>query len=244
MTASERYRRGFGLSLLLHATLLGTAWILWKKPSKSTSQEPHRWQVSMVKPPKPPPPPPPRNRPLPQPELSYEPAVASLPPPGPQPATGGAPLPSPGFGPVTAGRTPLAGLPNIGVPVGVEGVGGSGGSGLGGGTGGGGTGFAGPRAAPSIAAPESSLTPIRRIAPTYPIEARRQKLEGWVRVEFTVREDGSVEDITVKGAQPPGVFEQAAIAAIGEWLFSPATENGKPVRKRAAQTLRFELTKR
>lgn len=89
----------------------------------------------------------------------------------------------------------------------------------------------------------AALAAIVRIPPTYPMEARRQKLQGWVRLEFTVTEDGSVTDIKVREARPPRVFDQAAINALGQWKFRPAMENGKPVRKRAAQTLKFELDK-
>lgn len=89
----------------------------------------------------------------------------------------------------------------------------------------------------------SALTPIVRIPPTYPMQARRLKTEGWVKLEFTVQEDGSVVDIKVRDAKPAGTFDQAAMAAIGQWKFRPAMENGKPIRKRAMQTLKFELDK-
>lgn len=71
-------------------------------------------------------------------------------------------------------------------------------------------------------------------------DARRQKIEGWVRLEFTVLEDGSVAGLKVREAQPPGVFEQAALAAVARWKFRPATTNGKPVRRRVEQTLSFK----
>ena len=85
------------------------------------------------------------------------------------------------------------------------------------------------------------LAPIVRITPAYPIEARRKKQEGWVKMEFTVQEDGTVADIKVREASPSGIFDQAAVAAIGQWKFRPAMQNGKAVRKRAVQTLNFAL---
>jgi protein TonB len=71
-------------------------------------------------------------------------------------------------------------------------------------------------------------------------DSRREKIEGWVRVEFTVLEDGRVADPRIKAAQPPGVFEQAALAAVARSKFRPATANGKPVRRRVAPTLSFK----
>lgn len=103
---------------------------------------------------------------------------------------------------------------------------------------------AGPAGMPG--APDAlggQLAAIVRIPPTYPMEARRKKIEGWARVEFTVLEDGSVAEVKVRNAEPPGVFDQAAADAIARWKFRPAQENGKPVRQRAAQTLKFELNR-
>jgi protein TonB len=89
----------------------------------------------------------------------------------------------------------------------------------------------------------AALGAIVRVPPMYPLEARRKKLEGWVKLEFTVTEDGTVTDIKVRAASPPGIFDQAAANAIGQWKFRPAMDQGKPVRKRAMQTLKFELDK-
>lgn len=103
-----------------------------------------------------------------------------------------------------------------------------------------------PDTAPSEGLPggqTSALGAILRIPPTYPMEARRQKLEGWVRMEFTVQEDGTVADVKVKESKPSSIFDQAAVNAIRQWKFRPAMQDGKPVRKRAAQTLKFALDK-
>jgi len=89
----------------------------------------------------------------------------------------------------------------------------------------------------------TALGAIVRIPPTYPMEARRQKIEGWVRMEFTVQEDGTVADVKVKESKPSSIFDQAAVNAISQWKFRPAMQDGKPVRKRAAQTLKFALDK-
>ena len=89
----------------------------------------------------------------------------------------------------------------------------------------------------------NALAAIVRIPPTYPMEARRQKLEGWVKLEFTVQPDGAVAEVKVLDAKPPNIFNQAAIQAISQWKFRPALQDGKPVRKRAAQTLKFALDK-
>lgn len=85
------------------------------------------------------------------------------------------------------------------------------------------------------------LIPLVRIEPQYPREAARGGIEGSVRVAFTVLEDGSVEDVSVIESNPPRVFDRAAVRAILKWKFKPRIVAGKPVKRRAEQTLNFNL---
>jgi protein TonB len=78
--------------------------------------------------------------------------------------------------------------------------------------------------------------------PAYPDDARRKGTEGWVRLEFTVNERGQVRDIVVVGAEPSGVFEDAASAALARWRFRPpVAADGRPVPLRTSVQLRFQL---
>jgi protein TonB len=81
-----------------------------------------------------------------------------------------------------------------------------------------------------------------RVDPDYPPRARQQGIEGWVVVEFTISPAGTVKDPRVLEAQPPSVFEQAALNAIRRWRYNPRVENGVAVAREGAQVrLRFEL---
>jgi TonB family protein len=63
-----------------------------------------------------------------------------------------------------------------------------------------------------------------------------------VRLEFTVNERGQVRDIVVVGAEPRGVFEDAAQGALSRWRFRPpVAADGQPVPLRTSVQLRFEL---
>jgi protein TonB len=93
-----------------------------------------------------------------------------------------------------------------------------------------------------------SLVPLREFTrvsttqPEYPDGARRDGTEGWVRLEFTVNERGQVRDIVVVGAEPRGVFEDAASAALARWRFRPpVAPDGQPVPLRTSVQLRFQL---
>jgi protein TonB len=87
------------------------------------------------------------------------------------------------------------------------------------------------------------VVPLTRIAPQYPRKAARKGIEGWVKVEFTVRQDGSVADAVVIDAEPRRIFNRAAIRAILRWKFRPKQVDGKPVEQRASQVISFTLEK-
>jgi protein TonB len=97
---------------------------------------------------------------------------------------------------------------------------------------------AGARVSPMSA---KEFQPLHVTDPVYPPQALRNGVEGWVEVEFTITEQGLVRDVEVLGAEPRGVFESAAITAVGKWRFEPRIANGRPVAQRSVVTLRFNV---
>jgi TonB family protein len=87
----------------------------------------------------------------------------------------------------------------------------------------------------------SSLSAVKTVKPDYPARATLNRTEGWVELEFTVSENGEVKDITVSAANPPGVFDHAAIGALARWRYQPVIVDDKPVPQRARIRLRFTL---
>ena len=67
------------------------------------------------------------------------------------------------------------------------------------------------------------------MAPIYPEDAVREGIEGHVLLEFVVTESGAVRDPVVLEAQPPGVFDQAALDAVGKFKYKPKVVDGEPV---------------
>ncbi|HRQ66109.1 MAG TPA: TonB family protein [Xanthomonadaceae bacterium] len=89
---------------------------------------------------------------------------------------------------------------------------------------------------------DSSLVVLSQVQPAYPVEAALRGIQGWVEVEFTVRIDGSTGDILIKSADPPRVFNSAAIAAVQRWRFQAPTVDGTPQPIRTQQRITFVLT--
>lgn len=95
------------------------------------------------------------------------------------------------------------------------------------------------------ARPETvSITALRRtnyVPPKYPRGAQRRNQTGFVDVIFAVEPDGTVGEVEVYGAEPEGVFDEAAVEAVRQWEFEPVVEDGTAVSKRVAVRMSFNL---
>lgn len=89
--------------------------------------------------------------------------------------------------------------------------------------------------------PIDDFRPLSVRDPVYPPQALRGGIEGWVELEFTITETGVVRDVAVVGAEPHGVFDDAAAEALGAWRFEPRFANGRAVAQRSVVTLRFNV---
>lgn len=78
------------------------------------------------------------------------------------------------------------------------------------------------RAAPQ---PVELVTPE---APSGPLAAGAAR-EGWVKLRYTVRADGTTADVRVVDAMPPGFDPVSTIAAARAWTFEPAIADGGPI---------------
>ena len=88
---------------------------------------------------------------------------------------------------------------------------------------------------------EGDIIPIVRINPIYPREAAINGTEGWVKLEFTITETGTVKSPRVIDSQPPRIFNREAIRAILKWKFKPRVVDGVAVERQATQTIDFKL---
>lgn len=88
---------------------------------------------------------------------------------------------------------------------------------------------------------DGDVVPIVRVEPQWPREALLQGIEGWVRVEFTIMPDGSVANPQVIESEPRRMFDRQALRAIQRWRFRPRIVDGRPVERRATQTIEFNL---
>lgn len=64
--------------------------------------------------------------------------------------------------------------------------------------------------------------------PAYPKDARKVKDQESVALGVVVGTDGFAHDVHVVRSLGPG-FDEEAIKAVKQWVFKPATSEGKPV---------------
>lgn len=95
---------------------------------------------------------------------------------------------------------------------------------------------------PIFLAWEEAPEVIRKPPPEYPEIAKKAGVEGTVILQIVIDEKGDVLEAEVVVANPPGIFEDAALEAIYKWKFKPARQRDNPIKVRMAQRIIFQLT--
>jgi protein TonB len=83
------------------------------------------------------------------------------------------------------------------------------------------------------------VIPIEKLI-QYPEVAKRSNLEGKVVVEALISKDGTVEKVNIVKADYD-IFKDAALEAMRKAKFTPARQNGTPLRLWITRTINFKL---
>jgi TonB family protein len=81
---------------------------------------------------------------------------------------------------------------------------------------------------------------IKEVQPVYPPVAKTNRTEGTVELTCVVTPDGRPTEIKVLKSVDP-MLDEAAIDALRQWEFSPATKFGEPVPSRMTVEMMFNL---
>jgi protein TonB len=85
----------------------------------------------------------------------------------------------------------------------------------------------------------SKLKRVRSIEPEYPERALTQRIGGAVTVEFTVNTKGEPTDVRVVSAEPAGMFDRSAMAAVKRWRYNPVVVDNVPQEVPARAVIKF-----
>ncbi len=80
---------------------------------------------------------------------------------------------------------------------------------------------------------------ISSVSPVYPTLAKNQHVSGSVMVDALIDANGRVT--TMKVASGPTLLQQAAMDALKQWKYQPASLDGKPVAMHLTVTIQFRL---
>ena len=89
----------------------------------------------------------------------------------------------------------------------------------------------------SVACPE-------RVAPRYPVEAKRRREQGTVVLRVELDEAGRVAEVTVLKPSGSRALDEAGASAVRGWRCNPAEREGRAVRAVATQAFDFVLERR
>ena len=76
---------------------------------------------------------------------------------------------------------------------------------------------------------DGEYLPLVRPPPIYPRYAQSRGLEGYVILEFTVTQTGTVIEPRIIEGDPPGVFDNAALRAVKGYKYKPKMVDGSAV---------------
>jgi protein TonB len=82
---------------------------------------------------------------------------------------------------------------------------------------------------------------ISRIDPIYPEDAKRQRIEGTVKVHAVVGKDGAVQGM--EGISGPPLLVSAALSAVRQWRYKPTLLGDQPIETGQDITIVFGLAK-
>ncbi len=84
------------------------------------------------------------------------------------------------------------------------------------------------------------VMPLYRVEPVYPRKALQRRIEGYVILSFDIDKSGRTENIVIKAATPPRIFNKEAIKALTKWQYQPLMVNGK-AQRRTGQRVKLEF---
>ena len=82
-------------------------------------------------------------------------------------------------------------------------------------------------------------TKVHDASPVYPAIAQSARVQGVVIIQATIGVDGAVVDATVLRSVP--LLDEAALAAVRQWRYTPTRLNGEPVAVIMTVTVHFQL---
>lgn len=83
---------------------------------------------------------------------------------------------------------------------------------------------------------------INAVKPVYPVDLRREGVQGTVKFEAVIAKNGELSDIRAIPTNVDSRLIEAALGAVQKWKFQASQLNGEPVEVLTTIDVNFSLT--
>ncbi len=90
-----------------------------------------------------------------------------------------------------------------------------------------------------VSSAEMASQIVKKVAPVYPAEARRARIQSTIVLKVEISKTGDVEQIQLVSGHP--MLVPAAIGAVKQWKYKPYLLNGEPIDVETRVTVNFTL---
>lgn len=80
---------------------------------------------------------------------------------------------------------------------------------------------------------------VRQVAPKYPSDAKKKRIQGTVKMHAIITKDGKIRDL--KYISGPPELMDSALDAVRQWRYEPTLLEGKPVEVDTIISVMFTL---
>ena len=96
-------------------------------------------------------------------------------------------------------------------------------------------------AAKKVEVKADALTILYKAPPVYPVEAKKAKVSGAVKLAAVIGKEGTVENLRVVSGPAP--LQQSALDAVKQWRYQPFLLNGDPIEVETTINIVYSLRK-
>ena len=93
----------------------------------------------------------------------------------------------------------------------------------------------------SVPASEMAGNIVYKKTPVYPMEAKKQRIQGTVKLNAVIGKGGTIENLVVVSG--PNELQQSALDAVREWTYKPYLLNGYPVDVNTTISVVYSLSR-
>jgi TonB family protein len=92
-----------------------------------------------------------------------------------------------------------------------------------------------------VSAEEMAGNVVHKVPPIYPVEAKKEKIQGTVVLEAIIGKDGAVENL--EAISGPKELQKSSLDAVRQWTYKPFLVNGDPVEVKTTINVIYTLAK-